>query len=223
MWDEQKEEWKNMREGSRNPARQRCIQTGNACGPHQRIWIKTQSVLGKWQRTFKWLFCLTLSWMGVPLQMSVFRDSRSRRCQLPMGQSGRMEVSEDRPVDLAENPGNGSLKVARESWPGDRGLATASVEDPAETSLTDPIPQGGHKNEKRNPQVESPARVERKPNWLRPEWHATSPGWGTHEEAVDGQESKREHFMAVGYLCPCPLFVKRWMFINLTCHKLQSQ
>lgn len=205
VWDEQKEEWENVREreGSVNQARQRCILTGNTRGPHQRIWIKTPSVLGKWQKTFKWLLCLVLLRTGVPLQMSATRNSRSERCQLPMGQSGRMEVSEDHPMDLSRKPWKWKLKVARESWPGDRGLATASLEDPAETSLTDPIPQGGHENEKRNPQVENPARAERKPNWLRPKWHARSPGWGTHEEAVDGQESKRTLYSS-GIFMPVP-------------------
>lgn len=135
-----------VRGGSRNQARQRCIQISNARGPRQRIWTKTQSVLGKRQKTFKWLFCLTLSWTGAPLQMPVTRNSRSGRCQLPVEQSGRMEVSEDHPVDLSRKPWKGKSKGGQRELTWDRGLATASLEDPAETGLTEPIPQRGHEN-----------------------------------------------------------------------------
>ena len=96
--------------------------------------------------------------------MSVTRNSRSERCQLPVGQNGKMEVSEDHPVDLSRKPWKWKSKGGQRELTWRQSLATASLEDPAETSLTDPIPQGGHENEKRNPQVESRARAERKPN-----------------------------------------------------------
>lgn len=91
-------------------------------------------------------FYLTLSWMRAPLQMPVTRNSRSGRCQLPVEQSGRMEVSEDHPVDLSRKPWKGKSKGGQRELTWDRGLATASLEDPAETGLTEPIPQRGHKN-----------------------------------------------------------------------------